>query len=139
MERQPLRPEPIPRALAASTARLGITSAARGKTQNRKPSAALEGGQYGPPAEVILSGLLDLGQQGLIEAEGLELVEPGHETSAPKSRVAIEYCTQCRWLARASWLAQELLSTFEDNLGHVALVPGSGVFVIRVDDVVVWY
>jgi selenoprotein W-related protein len=80
-----------------------------------------------------------LGQQGLIEAEGLELVEPGHKTSAPKSRVAIEYCTQCRWLARAAWLAQELLSTFEDDLGHVALVPGSGgVFVIRVDDVVVW-
>jgi len=101
--------------------------------------AAPEGGQYGPPAEVVVSGLLDLGQQGLIETEGLELVEPGHETSAPKSRVAIEYCTQCRWLARAAWLAQELLSTFEDDLGHVALVPGSGgVFVIRVDDVVVW-
>jgi len=29
-------------------------------------------------------------------------------------------------LLRASWLAQELLTTFEDTLGEVALRPGSG-------------
>ena len=63
----------------------------------------------------------------------------GPETPPPKSRVDIEYCTQCRWLPRAAWLAQELLGTFETDLGHVALVPGSGgVFVVRVDGVVVW-
>jgi selenoprotein W-related protein len=38
-------------------------------------------------------------------------------------RVEIEYCTQCRWLLRAAWLAQELLTTFEHELGEVALVP----------------
>jgi selenoprotein W-related protein len=53
--------------------------------------------------------------------------------------VEIEYCTQCRWLPRAVWLAQELLGTFESELEHVALVPGSGgVLVVRVDGVVVW-
>ena len=26
-----------------------------------------------------------------------------------KPRVEIEYCTQCRWLLRAAWMAQELL------------------------------
>jgi selenoprotein W-related protein len=57
----------------------------------------------------------------------------------PAPRVEIEYCTQCRWLLRAAWVAQELLTTFEREVGEVALVPGvGGVFVIRVDDAVVW-
>lgn len=55
------------------------------------------------------------------------------------ARVAIEYCTQCRWLLRASWMAQELLSTFATDLDEVALVPGSGgVFRITVDGEQVW-
>jgi selenoprotein W-related protein len=54
-------------------------------------------------------------------------------------RLEIEYCTQCRWLLRAAWIAQELLTTFEGELGEVALVPGTGgVFVVRVDDDIVW-
>lgn len=54
-------------------------------------------------------------------------------------RVAITYCTQCRWLLRAAWMAQELLSSFEDDLGEVALRPGrGGVFDITVDDQLVW-
>jgi len=43
-----------------------------------------------------------------------------------KPRIEIEYCTQCGWLLRAAWLAQELLSTFPDELGEVALIPGRG-------------
>jgi selenoprotein W-related protein len=43
-----------------------------------------------------------------------------------KPRVEITYCTQCRWLLRAAWMAQELLVTFETELGEVALVPGTG-------------
>ena len=57
----------------------------------------------------------------------------------PLPRVEVEYCTQCRWLLRAAWVAQELLTTFEGDLGEVALVPGTGgVFVVRVDGEVVW-
>jgi selenoprotein W-related protein len=57
----------------------------------------------------------------------------------PKPRVSITYCTQCRWLLRAAWLAQELLTTFEAELGEVALRPGSGgVFEIRVEDELIW-
>lgn len=49
-------------------------------------------------------------------------------------RIEIEYCTQCRWLMRAAWLAQELLTTFEAELKEVALVPGiGGVFEVRVN------
>ncbi len=51
-----------------------------------------------------------------------------------KPRVEIEYCTQCRWLMRAAWLAQELLSTFSEDLGEVALIPGrGGVLEVRID------
>ena len=54
-------------------------------------------------------------------------------------RVDIEYCTGCRFLARALWLAQELLTTFEDDLDAVALVPGSGgILEVRVDGTPVW-
>jgi len=49
-------------------------------------------------------------------------------------RVEIQYCTQCRWLLRAAWMAQELLTTFENELGELALVPGTGgIFEVRVD------
>lgn len=43
-----------------------------------------------------------------------------------KNIVEITYCTQCRWLLRAAWLAQELLTTFEQDLYSVSLKPGSG-------------
>lgn len=57
----------------------------------------------------------------------------------PKPIVAITYCTQCRWLLRAGWTAQELLVTFEDELGGVALIPGTGgVFDVTVDGALVW-
>jgi selenoprotein W-related protein len=49
-------------------------------------------------------------------------------------RVEIQYCVQCRWLLRAAWMAQELLTTFATELGEVALVPGKGgVFEVRLD------
>jgi selenoprotein W-related protein len=55
------------------------------------------------------------------------------------ARVEIEYCTQCRWLLRAAWMAQELLATFEAEIGEVALIPGrGGVFEVRAGDQVVW-
>ena len=54
-------------------------------------------------------------------------------------RIVIRYCTQCRWLLRAAWLAQELLSTFETELGEVALAPGTGgVFEITCDGETIW-
>ena len=42
-------------------------------------------------------------------------------------------------MLRAAWMAQELLTTFESEIGEVALRPGSGgVFEIRVDGETVW-
>ena len=53
--------------------------------------------------------------------------------------IRITYCTQCGWLLRAGWMAQELLSTFGTELGEVVLVPGTGgVFEVTVDGTTVW-
>ena len=61
------------------------------------------------------------------------------EAPAPKARVRITYCTQCRWLLRAAWMAQELLTTFADDLAEVALVPTTGgVFRIAVGSETIW-
>src|SRR5690606_15369370 len=56
-----------------------------------------------------------------------------------KPRITILYCTQCNWLLRAGWMAQELLQTFGDTLGEVALIPGTGGnFEIRIDGTLSW-
>ncbi|MET0605735.1 MAG: SelT/SelW/SelH family protein [Beijerinckiaceae bacterium] len=58
---------------------------------------------------------------------------------ATSPRIAIRYCTQCQWLLRAAWMAQELLSTFSTDLGEVALVPATGgVFQITCNETLIW-
>ena len=55
------------------------------------------------------------------------------------ARVEVIYCTQCKWLLRAAWIAQELLSTFSDEVGELALIPGKeGVFEVRADQALIW-
>lgn len=54
-------------------------------------------------------------------------------------RIEITYCTGCRWMLRAAWVMQELLTTFQDEIGEAALVPGTnGVFEIRIDAELIW-
>ncbi|HEV8575163.1 MAG TPA: SelT/SelW/SelH family protein [Dehalococcoidia bacterium] len=49
-------------------------------------------------------------------------------------RVEITYCTKCKFLLRAAWLAQEILTTFESDVEEVALRPGSGgIFEVRLN------
>ena len=70
-----------------------------------------------------------------------EAVDPRDDPAGPQpgARVTISYCTQCKWLLRAAWMAQELLSTFGTEIGEVALRPGTGgVFQIDVDGALVW-
>ncbi len=40
-----------------------------------------------------------------------------------KPDITISYCPKCGWLLRAAYMAQELLTTFEEDLGGVALRP----------------
>jgi len=58
----------------------------------------------------------------------------------PKApHVEIEYCNQCGFVLRSVWLAQELLSTFRDEIGSVTLTPGGGgIFLVTLDQVTVW-
>lgn len=61
------------------------------------------------------------------------------EPGGMRARVSIQYCTKCRWMLRAAWMAQELLETFEAELAEVALIPGEGgVLDIRVSGDLVW-
>ena len=55
--------------------------------------------------------------------------------------VLIRYCPRCKWLPRACWMAQELLSTFSEELGEVALSPDhatAGLFQIELDGELIW-
>lgn len=40
--------------------------------------------------------------------------------------VTIEYCTQCRWMLRATWMTQELLTTFDGDITEMRIRPGTG-------------
>nr|WP_159586189.1 MULTISPECIES: SelT/SelW/SelH family protein [Chelativorans] len=54
-------------------------------------------------------------------------------------RVTIAYCSQCHWLLRAGWMAQELLSTFSTELAEVTLKPGTGgIFEVHCDGELIW-
>ncbi|KAI1327914.1 selT/selW/selH seleno protein domain-containing protein [Xylariaceae sp. FL0255] len=54
-------------------------------------------------------------------------------TSQLLPRVTIRFCTQCKWMLRAAYFAQELLSTFSTSLGEVALQPATGgIFVVEI-------
>ena len=78
-------------------------------------------------------------EPGVIGAGRADTLQQGTFGPWPSCRVDIEYCTQCRWLLRAAWTAQQLLLTFGDELGGVTLVPGTGgVFEVRLGSEVVW-
>ncbi|MGG7445725.1 SelT/SelW/SelH family protein [Kosakonia oryzendophytica] len=56
-----------------------------------------------------------------------------------KPTITLHYCSQCNWMLRASWMAQELLHTFSTDLDAVTLKPGTGgIFVIDIDGHVIW-
>tara|TARA_B100001123_G_C14774987_1_gene814230 strand:- start:297 stop:602 length:306 start_codon:yes stop_codon:yes gene_type:complete len=57
-----------------------------------------------------------------------------------KPVIEIEYCIKCRWLARASWMAQELLSTFSNEIGGITLIPSNvaGILEIRQGSKIIW-
>ncbi|MDE3021130.1 MAG: SelT/SelW/SelH family protein [Pseudomonadota bacterium] len=59
--------------------------------------------------------------------------------SQPINHLKIYYCTQCNWMLRATWMAQEILSTFSDELNEVSLIPASGgLFEIWINNKKIW-
>ena len=56
-----------------------------------------------------------------------------------KPVITITYCTLCHWMLRSAWMAQELLSTFGEELGGVTLTPTrGGIFTICYNDALIW-
>jgi selenoprotein W-related protein len=57
-----------------------------------------------------------------------------------KPTITIQYCPKCNWLLRAAYMAQEFLTTFQDELKSVTLEPGevSGTFTISIDGKIIF-
>lgn len=70
--------------------------------------------------------------------------EDGEMKEIPGPNVAITYCTGCKWLYRAAWMAQELMTTFDEELNSISLIPGrapeipGGTFTVALDGKVIW-
>jgi len=55
------------------------------------------------------------------------------------NKIEIQFCTQCKWLLRSTWMAQELLTTFDGEISELSLIPGTGgVFEVTANGNVVW-
>lgn len=52
----------------------------------------------------------------------------------------IVYCRLCHWGLRAGWMAQEVLTTFAEEIGSVTLTPDTtgGRYDILLDGAVIW-
>ena len=57
-----------------------------------------------------------------------------------KPVITIEYCPKCGWLLRSAYFAQELLTTFSDDIKGILLQPSeqSGTFQIRIDETLIF-
>ena len=57
-------------------------------------------------------------------------------SNSSKPVIRIEYCPRCKWMLRAAYMAQEILTTFEAVVGGVLLVPSeiNGRFTIQADE-----
>lgn len=74
-------------------------------------------------------------------AELLAAVPPSAVVFMPRSpTIEITYCRLCGWGLRAGWMAQELLTTFAEELGSVTLTPDvtGGVFEVCLDGDLIW-
>lgn len=55
------------------------------------------------------------------------------------NNITITYCAKCRWLLRSTWMAQEILTTFEGQIDELTLLPKTdGIFKVHVNNSLVW-
>lgn len=88
----------------------------------------------------------ELKSTGIIKPrnDDVETVIIPHIQGSVSPNIAIQYCTGCRWLLRAGYYGQELLlSTFEDELNSITLIPSrpplpGGILTIQLDDKIIW-
>ncbi len=55
--------------------------------------------------------------------------------NADKPLIEIEYCPKCGWLPRSAWMAQEILTTFVEEIKGITLIPSEigGTFTVRIE------
>ncbi|KAL3936893.1 MAG: hypothetical protein SGBAC_007878 [Bacillariaceae sp.] len=72
---------------------------------------------------------------GLHQTRVTSLFQSAKDDVDTAQRISIEYCTGCRWMIRAFWNAQEVLTTFEKDIDSVTVVPSSskGIFVVKLN------
>jgi selenoprotein W-related protein len=72
------------------------------------------------------------------------ILNPADIQNSKSPNVAITYCTGCRWLLRAAYYGQDLLTTFDTELNSLTLIPSrppakGGNFAVHVDgNTVLW-
>ncbi|WP_045608466.1 SelT/SelW/SelH family protein [Vibrio vulnificus] len=56
-----------------------------------------------------------------------------------KAKIEIYYCRQCNWMLRSTWLSQELLHTFSEEIASITPYPDTGGrFEIHCNDELIW-
>ncbi|PWT70676.1 MAG: SelT/selW/selH selenoprotein [Bacteroidetes bacterium] len=57
-----------------------------------------------------------------------------------KPVIRIEYCPKCGWMLRAAYMAQELLTTFSQEIKGVLLEPSetNGTYIIYINDTILF-
>mmetsp|Transcript_9291 Transcript_9291/g.21941 ORF Transcript_9291/g.21941 Transcript_9291/m.21941 type:complete len:344 (-) Transcript_9291:1604-2635(-) len=65
------------------------------------------------------------------------------DETGSRGHVDILYCTGCRWMLRSAYYAQELLTSFQDDLTSVTLIPSAsqspgGMFFVSVEGQTIW-
>ncbi|TKB97592.1 SelT/SelW/SelH family protein [Pedobacter cryophilus] len=57
-----------------------------------------------------------------------------------KPTISIEYCPKCGWLLRSAYMAQELLTTFTDEIKGLTLIPSEmgGTFIIKINETLIF-
>ncbi|QFI36487.1 SelT/SelW/SelH family protein [Moritella marina ATCC 15381] len=56
-----------------------------------------------------------------------------------KAEIDIYYCRQCNWMLRSTWLTQELLHTFAEDISKISLHPDTGGrFEIHCNQQLIW-
>ncbi len=56
-----------------------------------------------------------------------------------KANIEIFYCRQCNWMLRATWMTQELLHSFSEEIKTISLHPDTGGrFEIHCNNRLIW-
>ncbi|EAR56989.1 selenoprotein W-related protein [Photobacterium sp. SKA34] len=56
-----------------------------------------------------------------------------------KAIIDIYYCRQCNWMLRSTWMTQELLHTFSEEIQTISLHPDTGGrFEVRCNGQLIW-